>query len=108
MAFLINLYQYVPYWLGFSPIGVGSNQITTIKGVSNLGLMLGTITIGPFNEEFLFRYLLFVEAALLFANIPKDLFSEFQQHIIKHKKLYLICWIIVVNMFFGFAHGPSI
>jgi len=110
MDFLENLYRLIPYWLGSDIIGVGSNQITTIKGVSDLGLELGTSILVPFNEEFIFRYLMFVGVPLLIVYTLNDFdwFNRIKRLIEKRKKMYLISWIIIVNLLFGMAHGPDL
>lgn len=107
-GFLVNFYRLLPYWLGFDPVGVGSQQVTVLDGVSPLGLALGTSVLGPFSEEFLFRYLMFSGIILLWADFPPKWVSGINEHIQKRKKTYWIGWVLLVNVIFALLHGPNL
>ncbi|MFS0815215.1 hypothetical protein [Peribacillus phoenicis] len=69
---MVNIYRFFPYWLRFEPVGTGRNQVTTLQEITDIGLMIGLVTIGPINEEFIFRYFLYAGMILAFADMAKD------------------------------------
>jgi len=102
-AFLVYIYLYTPYWLGSEAIGIGSNQVTTVEGVTEIGLTIGTSIIGPFNEEFIFRFILIAG----FIETLNFLISKYKR-LIKIKPIAIIFWIIVTNSYFSLIHGPDL
>ncbi|WP_338450112.1 CPBP family intramembrane glutamic endopeptidase [Niallia oryzisoli] len=111
MTFLVNLYRFVPYWLGHEVIGVGSNQVTTVEGITDIGLEIGSVVFGPFTEEFIFRYGLFAGVALFISyslrnNILK--YERYKKLFDQNKKTIIITWLILTNILFALAHGPNV
>ncbi|MDN4608084.1 CPBP family intramembrane glutamic endopeptidase [Sporosarcina highlanderae] len=102
-SFLVYIYMYTPYWLGSEAIGIGSKQVTTVEGVTEIGLTIGATIIGPFNEEFIFRFFLIAG----FIEILNFSISKFKR-LIKLKPIAIIFWIIVTNSFFSLLHGPDL
>ncbi len=103
LAFLVCIYQYTPYWLGSEAIGIGSKQVTTLKGVTEIGLTISSSIIIPFNEEFVFRFILIAG----FIEILNFLISKYKR-LIKIKPFAIIFCIIVTNSFFSLNHGPGL
>jgi len=102
-AFLLYIYVYTPYLLGSEAIGIGSNQVNTVEGVTEIGITIGRSIIGSFNEEFLYRFILIAG----FIEILNFLISKFKR-LIKIKPIAIIFWIIVTNSYFSLNHGPDL
>lgn len=102
-AFLVYIYMYTPYWLGFEAIGIGSKQVTTVNGVSDLGLVIGVSIIGPFIEEFFFRFLLFGGFIMGLTKL-----SLKYKWINSRKYLIIFSLVIIINSVFSLIHGPNI
>lgn len=102
-AFFVYIYMYTPYWLGFEAVGIGSKQVTTVEGVSDIGLIIGSSVIGPFNEEFIFRFLLFGGMIMILKNLSK----KFKWIKSKRSMIIFLC-IIISNTIFSMVHGPNL
>lgn len=102
-SFLVYIYLYTPYWLGSEAISIGSKQVTTVEGVTEIGLTIGASIIGPFTEEFIFRFILIAG----FIGILNLLIRKFNRFI-KMKPIAIFFWIIVTNSLFSIAHGPDL
>ncbi|MED2737121.1 CPBP family intramembrane glutamic endopeptidase [Bacillus toyonensis] len=112
MVFIANAIRFIPYWLwGDQLIGVGSKQVTTLEELTDTGLLISVSIIGPFTEEFLFRYLLYGGIFLLFFKGVSD--SQLSRKIVDHLYVnktakYIWSWIIVTNIVFALMHGPNL
>lgn len=109
--FVLNLLRFVPYWLGYDVINPGKNQVTTLNDFTATGLLFSVSVIGPFSEEFLFRYLPYGGLSLAFAGMSKEikwLKNIYDALFINKNPKYIWAWIIITNIVFAMAHGPDI
>lgn len=129
---LVYLYFYLPVLFGGETIPLGKDQYTGHQELSTAGDILLTGVLGPFSEEFLFRFFLIVYLPYVFLYytfvkepfVPKSdknnkiaatfLFLErhankiyYQAFRAKNKKL-IVSWVIVCSFLFAIAHGPNI
>lgn len=111
MEFVLNIVQFIPSWFGYDVIKPGTNQVTTLKDFSELGLIFSVSVISPFSEEFICRYLLYGGLSLAIVGLAKEnmwikkLYHEL--FIIKNPR-YIWSWVILTNIGFAMAHGPDI
>lgn len=129
---LVYTYYYFPVLFGGQTIPIGKGQYTGHQELSTVGEILLLGVLGPFSEEFVFRFLLIVYVPYVFLYftfvkerlVPKTdkhkkiagtlLFIErhankiyYQAFRAKNKKL-IVSWVIVCSFLFAIAHGPNI
>ncbi|MFQ6391321.1 type II CAAX prenyl endopeptidase Rce1 family protein [Priestia aryabhattai] len=111
MGFAVNIYRYIPYWLGSDPIGVGSNQVTSIEDITQVGLTLLTSIIGPLNEELMFRFLIYVGLFYLLTKNKNRYpwLSRLNANIFTFKNpIYILGLVCGINVLFALVHGPNL
>jgi membrane protease YdiL (CAAX protease family) len=111
MEFVLNIVQYIPFWLGHDVIKPGTNQVTTLKDFTEIGLLFSVSVLSPFSEEFFFRYLLYGGLSLAIvkmANENKLIKKIHNELFINKNQIYIWSWIILTNIGFALAHGPDI
>ncbi len=114
LAMVMNVIRYVPFWIsGEDLIGVGSKQITSFEGFSIVGRYILTVIVGPFNEEFLFRYLSYGGLFLLIKQLPDHPWLRWIHNIsdhlfVKKTKIYIIFWVLLTSTWFSLVHGPNL
>lgn len=112
LTFLINLLRFIPYWMGKGElIGIGSNQVTAIPELTQSGYMVGAVIMGPFTEEFIFRYLLYGGVLLLLQSsiVHSKILQNFEYHLyINRTGKYVWSWILISNVIFAAFHGPNL
>ncbi|MGN5650928.1 CPBP family glutamic-type intramembrane protease [Bacillus sp. Brlt_9] len=112
LVFIANVVRFIPYWLGGDQIiEVGTKQVTTIEEMTDAGLLIGVSILGPFTEEFLFRYLLYGGIFVLFFKGVSE--SQVSQKIVDHLYInktakYIWSWILITNIVFALMHGPNL
>jgi membrane protease YdiL (CAAX protease family) len=129
---LVYLYFYFPVFFGGDTVPLGKSQYTGHQELSTAGDVILTGILGPFSEEFVFRFLLIVYAPYLllyhiFVKEPLVLETDKQKKLAapflllekhankiyyqafqaKNKKL-IGAWVIVCSFLFAIAHGPDI
>jgi uncharacterized protein len=129
---LIYSYYYFPVLFGGDTIPLGKAQYIGHQELSRTGEIFLTGILGPFTEEFVFRFLLLFYVPYVFLYyifvkeplVPKTdkfkmiaaifLFLERQANKIyyqlfraKNKKI-IISWVIVCSFLFASVHGPNI
>jgi len=130
--FFVYFYFYFPTLFDKEPLSIGSAQYMGHQELTTAGEILLLGIIGPFSEEFLFRFFLIVYLPYLalyhtFINKPlvtkkhvnKKNFKPFifidnvankiyyRVFEMKDKKL-ISGWFILVSFFFALVHGPDI
>lgn len=114
LAMVMNVIRYVPFWIsGEDLIGVGSKQITSFEDFSIVGRYILTVIVGPFNEEFLFRYLSYGGLFLLIKQLPDHPWLRWIHNIsdhlfVKKTKEYVIFWVLLTSTWFSLVHGPNL
>jgi membrane protease YdiL (CAAX protease family) len=111
MEIVLNIVQYIPLWLGYDVIKPGANQVTTLMGFTEAGLLFSVSVISPFSEEFLFRYLLYGGLSLAIVEAAKrnKLIKKIYNGLfINRNPKYIWSWVVLTNMGFAMAHGPDI
>ncbi|MCM3117396.1 CPBP family intramembrane metalloprotease [Neobacillus sp. MER 74] len=125
-------YFYFPALFAKEPLSVGNAQYLGHQELTTAGEILLLGIIGPFSEEFLFRFLLIVYLPYLALhhtfikkpletkkNVNKSISKPFiflvnavnkvyyRVFEMKDKKL-ISGWVILVSFFFAFVHGPDL
>ncbi|QWH76008.1 CPBP family intramembrane metalloprotease (plasmid) [Bacillus mycoides] len=111
MQFIVNFIRFIPTFLGHDMIGIGSGQITYTTDLTKTGFLFLVSVIGPFNEEFVFRYLLYAGIFLALADFKTNFswIEKFYNELFIHKNPKCIWgWILVTNVGFAVFHGPDI
>lgn len=128
---LAYLYVYFPVFSGNEPISLGASQYRTHTELTTAGEFLLLGVIGPFSEEFLFRFLLlfFLPQMMLSVFFPKEAFVSKKNENKKLPKPYIVlsnlanrlhyrayelkdkriisAWVILVSFLFSMVHGPD-
>ncbi|MFB5094223.1 CPBP family intramembrane metalloprotease [Bacillus cereus] len=111
IQFIVTFIRFIPTLLGQDMIGIGSEQITYTSDLTKTGFLILVSVIGPFQEEFVFRYLFYAGIFLALANFKvkfswiKKIYNELFIH---KNPLYIWGWILVTNLIFTLYHGPDI
>lgn len=111
MEFVLNILQYIPFWLGHDVIKPGTNQVTALKDFTEIGLLFSVTVISPFSEEFFFRYLLYGGLSLVIVKMAKEnklIEKIYRELFINKNQIWIWSWIILTNIGFAMAHGPSL
>lgn len=110
LGFAINIYRFIPFWLGYDVVGIGKNQVTILEDVSDFGMALAAYVIAPFSEEFAFRFLAFVGVALMIKDFVKGTKWEKKAQLlfVERRKLILAFWVLFTGAIFSVMHGPGV
>ncbi|KAA0781285.1 type II CAAX prenyl endopeptidase Rce1 family protein [Bacillus sp. BPN334] len=111
MQFIVTSIRFIPTLLGQDMIGIGSDQITYTSDLTKAGFLFLVSVIGPFQEEFFFRYLLYAGIFLALADFKAKFawVEKVYNELFTHKNpLYIWGWILVTNLGFALLHGPDI
>ncbi|QEL82475.1 CPBP family intramembrane metalloprotease (plasmid) [Bacillus sp. JAS24-2] len=111
IQFIVTSICFIPTVLGQDMIGIGSDQITYTSDLTKTGFLILVSVIGPFQEEFVFRYLFYAGIFLALANfkVKFSLVEKIYNPLFIHKNpLYIWGWILVTNLGFALLHGPDV
>ncbi|PFP25920.1 hypothetical protein COJ96_19410 [Bacillus sp. AFS073361] len=132
VLFLLYSYFYFPALFAKEPLSVGNAQYLGHQELTTAGEILLLGIIGPFSEEFLFRFFLIVYLPYLALhhtfikkpletkkNVNKSISKPFIFLVNVANKVYyrvfekkdkklISSWVILVSCFFAFVHGPDL
>ncbi|MEX5522088.1 CPBP family intramembrane glutamic endopeptidase [Bacillus cereus] len=111
LQFTVTFTRFIPTFFGYDMLGIGSNQITYTSDLTKTGFLFLVSIIGPFNEEFFFRYCLYAGIFFVLADFKtKSSWLEklYHQLFIRKNPPYIWSWVIITNIVFAFIHGPNL
>lgn len=112
-GFLLQVFvettRYIPLLFDRDVVDIGSGQFSAEDNkIAPMAAFLLVSLIGPFNEEFIFRYLLFELIVISVRRFITN--SEFSIHSRLSGKYKYTLWtlIILISVAFALMHGPNI